>query len=54
MCERAVVKYFAATHVQVTSLAIKAQKPELVWTVEGRNVKGDAYVCESVAPTKLF
>jgi hypothetical protein len=48
------MEHFTATNVQVTSLAVKARKPELVWTAEGRNVKGDAYVCEPVVPTKQF
>jgi len=54
LCETEVMEHYAATFVQVTSLAVKAHKPELVWTVEGRNVKGGACVCESVAPTKQF
>jgi hypothetical protein len=53
-CETEVTEHFAATYVRVTSLAVKAHKPELVWTIEGRNVKGYAYVSESVAPTKQF
>ena len=54
LCETEVMEHFAATYVQVTSLAVKAHKPELLWTVEGRNLKCDAYVCESVAPAKQF
>jgi hypothetical protein len=49
------MELFAAMYdIRVTSRAVITHTPELVWAVEGRNVKGDASVLESVVTIFLL